>query len=226
MISRKYIAESEILGRNFHLDLFKTKARPSFLVIMFGGSGISEQEYRRRLQTSAHVFGPKLLELEQEFSFAFTYVTAPYDIPFNDFSRQEDEAARWKKHVSSDILPLWPDLPHYFIGYSGGFALAVQGLQGDRLCFGGSALGGDCISDGLEENCSRLEPIALYYNKEDRVYSSNRQAISELEEAGLARCFRKLPGGHDLDDYINNDSFSGLVRRAAHLQRSAGQSRQ
>ena len=185
---------------------------------MFGGSGVDEKKYRRRSQDVTDVFDTQLAELEREFPFVFTYITAPYDIPFNNFIDHESEAEQWKAHILSDILPMHPDLPYYFIGYSGGFTLAVHSLHNHERCFGGGALGGDKIATALEEGSGWLEPLALYYNIEDRVFNSNQKSITELEEAGIVRCYRKLSGGHELLSYIINDSFGGLIRRAAKLR--------
>ena len=217
MKTKKVTAGSKILGRDFHIDLFEPEKRPTFMVIMFGGSGVDEEKYKRRSQNVIDVFDPQLAELEREFPFVFMYITAPYDVPFKDFIHQEGEAERWKAHVLSDILPLLPDLPFYFVGYSGGFTLAVHSLHNHERCFGGGALGGDQIPVTLKEGSGWLEALALYYNTEDRVYFPNQKSITELEEAGIVRSFRRLSGGHELSSYLQNNSFSGLIRRAAKL---------
>ncbi len=59
------------------------------------------------------------------------------------------------------------------------------------------------------------DPVAFYYNQSDPVYGANRQALGQLEQDELGWCVRKLPGSHRLQDYIANESFGGLLRRAA-----------
>jgi len=214
MKGRKLVAWSRILNREFHVDVFEPRKQPSLMIVMFGGSGIGTEKYEERKRVLVPVFDEALTELEREMSFQFVFITAPYDIRFRDFGEFEDDSRIWKEHVNSEIMPKLPDLPYYFIGYSGGFVLALNSLHMDEDCLGGGALGGDGISSDIEEGPSWREPLAFYYNLSDKVFSANREAIHDLEEAGIARCFRKLPGGHDLRDYMKNQSFGGLIRRA------------
>ena len=78
-------------------------------------------------------------------------------------------------------------------------------------------MGGDQFPKDLEKGVSWKEPLALYYNLSDKVYQANASVISELEEKGVVRCYRKLSGTHDLHDYLRNESFNGLIRRAGRL---------
>jgi hypothetical protein len=115
-------------------------------------------------------------------------------------------------------MVLLPDLPFYFIGYSGGIALATCGIHLSKRCFGGGALGGDQFPKDLGKGVSWKEPLALYYNLSDKVYQANAPTvISELQEKEVVRCYRKLSGTHDLHDYLRNESFNGLIRRAGRL---------
>ena len=210
---------SDILGREFHFDFFEPSVKPSFMVIMLGGSGISEEEYAKRSQSVIPVFDKEFTQLSPDFSFIFVYVTAPYDVRINDLNNDEDEAERWERHVSRELLRHLPNLPFYFIGYSGGLVLALHCLANHSRCFGGGALGGDLIPRDLAENFTCDESLALYYNLQDRVFELNREAIEILMDEEIIQFYRKLPGGHNLLDYIQNGSFGGLVRRANRLLR-------
>lgn len=221
--SKKIMAWSAFLGRDFHADLFKVGAGPAELLIMlFGGSGMTADEYRQRGKSIIPVFSPALHQLAADHSLVFVYVSAPYDVPFRFFSEDEDACRKWLAHAEDELIPacskgLPPDMPLYFIGYSGGMALAVNGLHLLDRCKGVGGLGADGIPDDLEAGPSWLEPLRLYYNTGDRVFRANAELIRLLDEEMLVRCFRRLSGGHDLTDYVKNESFSGLIRSILRL---------
>ena len=216
--STKIQAHSAVLGREFHADLFNLGDEPAeLLVLLFGGSGMSAGKYQRRGETIVPVFDAALHQLAAHHTLAFAYVTAPYDVPFRSFPEVPGAVDRWQAHAEEELLPacgrgLAPDAPLYVIGYSGGMALATNGLHLLARCRGVGGLGADGIPGDLEQNPSWLESLRLYYNRDDRVFRANEVNIRRLEQEELARCYRRLPGGHDLTDYLSNESFSGLIR--------------
>ncbi len=218
MKSKKQIGWSSILNREFHMDVFDIE-RPEFMVLMFGGAGVSIGEYQKRSLGVVPVFNNALSDLEGECSFVFVYITAPYDIRIDDLEDNHEEAERWERHVKEEILVNLPNLPFYGFGYSGGIALAWHGLHNEMNCFGCGALGGDKIPFNIEQNPQWKEPLTIYYNVNDLVYGANKKIICKLEEDELVKCYRKLLGTHDLADYLRNESFAGLVRRANRLYR-------
>ena len=218
MRGQKATGWSPVLGREFHVDIFEPE-KPQFMVLMFGGSGVSADEYRNRSVEVVSVFNHSLSTWEQESPFVFVYITSPYDIRIDDLEDNQEEADRWERHVKEELLVSLPNLPFYGIGYSGGIALVLHGLLDEMNCFGCGAIGGDKIPRNLELNPQWKEPVTLYYNVNDRVYGANKKIIGELEEDELVRCYRKLPGTHKLADYLRNESFFGLIRRANRLCR-------
>jgi pimeloyl-ACP methyl ester carboxylesterase len=216
-IGRKVDAESAILNRRFHVDVFRLGAEPAFAVMLFGGSGVDRAQYEARAATVNPTFDGALREVAREVSFVLAYVTAPYDVPYNRFADDPEAAARWMRHVDEELLPIVPELPLYLVGYSGGAALAMNGAHESPRCFGVAGLGADAVPATLSRGPGWRECAALYYNRDDRVFSKNRAAIAELEAAEIVRCHRTLPGGHTVDDYVKNGSLAGLVRRARRL---------
>jgi len=224
-VSLKIVAESQVLKRRYHADVFVVGEAPVVMVVSFGGSGISREVYEARKAAVVGVFDRAFLGLVKEHSFGFAYVTAPYDVRFNSFGTDEEAASTWVRHVNEELLPAIQEaprhdleaLPLYLIGYSGGAALALHGVHHNERCIGAGGLGADGLPLDLDEGPSWREPLRLYYNTDDRVYGPNRETVQDLEEAGVANLFRKLPGGHGLEDYVRNESFGGLIRRACML---------
>ncbi len=119
------------------------------------------------------------------------------------------------------MLPLLPELPLFLIGYSGGFALAACGPHRHDRCIGLGGLGADAVPAGLEEGPAWRAPVKLNYNTQDRVFAANRQAVDELVEEGLARCWRSTPGGHPMADYLSNGCWRGMILHADRLRTMA-----
>ena len=222
MRAAKLTGTSASMGRAFHADAFLLGAAPTFLALMFGGSGVSEEKYRERATTIVPIFDGALSRLERAVSFAFVFVTAPYDVPFSRFDAEPDEAASWNRHVYEELLPLvdgWlgprAPLPRYLIGYSGGAAIALSGHHLDSGCYGAGMIGADGLVETFERGAYWPEPLTLYYNLDDGVFEAMRTTVARLVRRQCAECFRRLPGGHELADYVSNESFGGLIRRAA-----------
>ena len=218
----KLVGRSGLLGREFHADALLAGEAPRFLALMFGGSGVDEAAYGARFTTLVPVFDAALARLERETSFGFVYVTAPWDVAFAHFDDEPEESERWNRHVREELLPLvdaWlganGPLPRYLIGYSGGAALALSGHQLDAACYGAGMLGADGLPERFVRNPGWPEPLTLYYNLGDGVFDTARPSVEALAAAGAAEHFRRLPGGHGIADYVANESFGGLIRRAA-----------
>ena len=57
MKSHKRRVESAILRRTPHADVFEVGDRPRFLFVLFGGSGVNEEEYEVRGKSVIPTFG-------------------------------------------------------------------------------------------------------------------------------------------------------------------------
>ncbi len=220
--ARKVRGTSRVLERDFHVDLFLSE-RPekSVLFILFGGSGITRAEYRRRGEQVHPLLTSPLADLERELSVDLAFMTAPYDVPFADLESKANEASteRWIEHVRTEVLPLLPDEPFYLASHSGSLLLAHAALGEDTRCVGSGGLGADGLVTEFESPGHWGEVLTLYYNQGDRVWARNSSAIEELEAEGQVQCFRRLFGEHALADYVRNESLGGLVRRALRLAR-------
>jgi len=218
----KIIADSIILSRQFHCDGFIVGKKPQFLSIFLGGSGMDQAEYESRLNSMPKLFDDSFISLESEgLSFSFVFITAPFDIPFGKFSEFPDEKFRWNKHLKTELLSiiekkleLHNNLPIYFMAYSGGTTLILSGIQLINRCFGTGVLGGDGINTQMVSGSNWKEPITLYYNRQDPIFPYNKATIKKLYQDEDLIYYCNLHGSHSLKDYIKNESFSGLIRRA------------
>jgi hypothetical protein len=168
MKSAKQIIRSDLLGRMAHADAFEIGASPAYLFVLFGGSGVDEEEYERRSQSVIPIFGPLLDWLEQCVpSLVLVYVSAPYDVPFNRFASEPSAVQTWNEHVATELLEPWAKLPYFVSGFSGGAALALNGLQADSRCFGGAVLGADGIPRQFVCPKHWAEKLRLYITPQD-----------------------------------------------------------
>jgi hypothetical protein len=60
MKSYKRVIHSVLLNRKGHADVFEVGTAPNFLFLLFGGSGVDEEEYQRRSQAVSPTLGPVL----------------------------------------------------------------------------------------------------------------------------------------------------------------------
>lgn len=215
MNPRKERGRSAVLGRAFHVDVFEGD-RPAFAVVMIGGSGVTPDDYERRAACVDPRFSGALARLEREVRFTFVFVCGPADGLFGRDAADPAAQAPWIEHLATDIVPLVGGLPVYLAAHSGGAALALGGAHELEAVFGAGALGADALPRDLEIPGAWADPcVTLVYNRGDAVFSRNAEVVRRLEQDDVVRCLRKLEGGHALVDYLANESFGGLVRRAA-----------
>ena len=211
--SSKVRQYSPSLQREFHADLFIIGDAPTFSVVLFGGSGVSQAKYLSRSMTVVPIFDAALSELRKEFGFVFMYVTAPFDIRFARFDEHPEDRRRWVEHCTTDLLPLLPPSPLFFIGFSGGIELGLTGFANNPRCQGAGGLGADADWDRYQRPAHWSESLRLYYNRSDRVYSKHRSTLAAVENDSV-ELFASQPGGHELIDYVRNGSFAGMIRWA------------
>ena len=215
MNGRKWIRDSKILGRRFHLDVFESTAKPKGIVLWFGGSGTSKDIYTEREKTVVPIFEKSWSRLGQDLPIIFVFITAPYDIKFADPSNFNIDKDRWNQHVEKEILDNWPNLPVYLIGNSAGCVLAFNGIHTINSVVGAGGIGGDQIPADLDvpliKNGEPKWTLDLFYNINDPVYEYNLLVIDRLLIKGLAKPISRYDGSHDTSDYINNKSFDKLI---------------
>lgn len=218
MKAYKRCITSNLLGRAAHADVFELSASPSFLFVLFGGSGIDDEEYERRSQTMIPVFD-RVLHGLPDTRAVVTHVTAPYDVPFNRFAEHPSAAETWKAHVLEELLSPWSALPYFVCGFSGGSALALNGLHAAPRCFGGAALGADAVPPDFASPDHWPAKLHIYSAPNDRVsnHPANRKVIETLEERGQIDVFHLRAGGHRLADYATEECLGELLRLASSL---------
>lgn len=217
MRSSKRRIHSALLNRMAHADVFEIGTAPRFLFVLFGGSGVDEEEYERRSHTVIPIFVPVLERLAKcAVNAVMAYVSAPYDVPFNRFATDPAAADTWNAHVSTELLEPWSNLPYFVSGFSGGTALALNGLEKHPRCFGAAALGADAIPPDFVCPDHWVGKLRLYAAPHDRVcnHPANRRVADALESRGQAEQFELPSGGHRLADYSTPDCLGELIRFA------------
>lgn len=217
MNSYKRMVESLLLHRMAHADVFEIGTKSEFLFVLFGGSGVDEEEYRTRSATLIPVFDKLLALLRREkLSFALIHSTAPYDITFNRFANDSESAAIWNQHVLTELLAPWTKLPYFIAGFSGGVTLALHGLQAEPRCFGAAAFGGDAIPSGFTCPTHWKYKLRSYIAPLDAVAGgpANRQIEESLINRGQLEEIRLRSGGHRLSDYARQDGLGDAIRFA------------
>lgn len=207
---------SSLLGRAAHADVFELDSSPSFLFALFGGSGIDDEEYERRSKTVIPVFDEVLQGLTG-MNAVMVHVTAPFDVPFNRFAENPSTAGLWKAHVLDELLSPWSGLPYFVCGFSGGAALALNGLQKEPRCFGGAALGADAIPPDFVCPDHWEGKLRVYSAPNDQVcnHPANRRVIESLEGRGELEEYHLRSGGHRLADYATAECLGELLRLAS-----------
>lgn len=220
MKSHKRFIASARLKRKAHADVFEIGLSQRFLFVLFGGSGVDEDEYELRSKSVIPLFDPVLEGLERGGTeVLFVHVTAPYDVPFNRFRDEPSAAEVWNAHVLSELLEPWSDLPFFVSGFSGGAALALNGLQQNSRCFGGAAFGADAIPPDFKCPDHWVGKLRLYSAPNDRVCNdpANRRIVETLESRGEAEVFQLRSGGHRLVDYAATSCLGELIQFASQL---------
>lgn len=215
--SYKRCIDSALLNRMAHADLFEIGSAPRFLFVLFGGSGVDEEEYHQRSRTVIPIFRPVLQRLaEARANLVMVYVSAPYDVPFNRFSTEPSSAQVWNAHVRMELLEPWARLPYFVSGFSGGAALAFNGLEKDPRCFGGAAFGADALPPVFVCPTHWRAKLRLYAAPHDPVcnHPVNRQVAEALLSRGQAERFELSSGGHRLVDYATGECLPEVIRLA------------
>ena len=217
MHSEKSKSYSETLGREFHIDLFRSSIEEKGIILWLGGSGVDKDKYWSRGNSVNTIFDQTWGQMGQDPPIIFVYVTAPYDIRFSEFLNYPEDLEKWNRHVEKDILGKLPKLPIYIIGNSGGAALALNGLHKLPDIKGVGCVGGDQIPEKLDiplkEDGEPKWYLKLYYNWDDPVYNQNLMAINKLETKRLIE-INRYEDIHCTEDYILNRSVEGLIRAA------------
>jgi hypothetical protein len=216
------VIHSTLMGRIAHADVFKIGTAADLLFGLFGGSGINQQEYDRRGRSVIPIFEPLLDWLDKRpLNLVLVHITAPHDVPFTRFDSEPAAAATWNAHVATELLEPWSGLPWFVCGFSGGVALALNGVHRDSCCFGGAALGADAIPTDFVCPEHWTKPLQLYVAPQDRVCTrpDNRRIVEALVGRGQAEVVRLPSGGHSLADYCSTEGLGELICHSRRVAR-------
>ena len=209
----KRCIQSHILGRMAHADVFELSTMSAGLVVFFGGSGVDDEEYIKRSKTLVPVFD-SVFDRNGESPITFVYISAPYDVPYNRFAREPKALADWNAHVLIELLNPWSELPFYVCSFSGGAALALNGVHQDPRCLGGADFGADAIPASFERPDHWKQPLQLYCGPHDAVcnHPANQELYTKLEVQEQASLVRLGQGGHRLVDYATPECLGEFLR--------------
>jgi len=196
-----------------HADVFKLGASSERLVVFFGGSGVDVEEYIERSKTLIPVFD-SVLDRLGECPITLVHVSAPYDVPYNRFASEPESLVNWNAHVLNELLEPWNELPFHLCSFSGGAALALNGVHQHPLCRGAAAFGADAIPARFECPDHWEQPLQLYCGPQDAV--CNHPANQDLQEGLVMREQASLVplrrGGHRLADYATEECLGEFLR--------------
>ena len=173
---------------------------------------MDEDEYFKRSQTLVPSFTnvlPRLANLDM----ALVHVTSPFDIPIPKLESDISERRKWTGHVLNELLSHWQNLPFSVCGFSGGAALALNGIHESPMCIGGAILGPDAIPDCFNVPNHWSECLQIFCSRTDQVCNapSNKGLIQKLVHDEKAEAFFDLAGGHSLSNYADQ-CFADLFR--------------
>ncbi len=191
--TKHVVPDSEFLRRPAHFDVIDCAPSPTWMLVLFGGSGITRQVYESRATSMIDVFDDALANCALPVRFVF--ITAPFDLPFATMVEGDEPAERWVEHVDLEILGALDELPTLVAGFSGGARLAFTGVQHLSTVFAGGGLAADGLAADMDVRGLQAPPLFLYHSK-DPVLERNRrvgQSLGRLVESGL--------GGHSADTY-------------------------
>ena len=182
------------------------------------GRGVDEEEYVLRSETTPPIFG-SLLEEQPDRRFLFAYISAPYDVSFRRFTEDPRLAASWNRHILEELFDEWSTLPFFVCGFSGGNALAFNGIHSDKRCFGGACLGADALPQNLSLPEQWLGPLKIYsaFNDDVANNAANRLTADILVEAGVAEHYLLRSGRHRLQDYATKECLGRLFASASEM---------
>lgn len=215
MRSSKSVWSSPLLGRTAHADVFELAPSPRVVVLLFGGS-CDEDEYVRRAATVIPVFDTLLSDpANTTCPVVFVHVTAPFDVPFARFDREPVTRRLWAEHVTTEVLAPWPELPFITCGYSGGAALALNGVHADSRCVGGAGIAATLLPRDFVQPRHWPDPLQLYVGDGDPVCHQPEAsaAVERLSRTGQAECVRVPASTHRLSEYATPACLGDILRR-------------
>lgn len=153
------------------------------------------------------------------------HVCWPYDVNIRQVVADRAIAEAWNVHVLEELLAPWSRLPYFAAGFSGGVALALNGLHSHPRGFGAGGLGADVLSAAFQCPAHWPGRLLLHYSQDDPVYSgANIEIAGGLERGGQADLmdgFQRLESArpHSLENYAaRRGPLEHMIRQARALR--------
>ena len=202
----KVVFASKILGREVHLDVFEF-GKPETTFLLFGGSGIDEEEYRQRRESVIPLFGG--VGDSDLANIRVVHATAPFDVPFARFDEFPSEISKWNQHVIEDIFERWSDGTFVLSSFSGTVSLVLNGLEREKNCVGAAVLAPDGLKPAFCSPEHWPDSLVVFTSPHDRVCShqENRIVIETLVESEEAIEVEVAARSHSLLEYIKQKPF-------------------
>ena len=202
----KVVFESQRLGREVHLDVFEF-GKPETTLLLFGGSGIDDEEYQLRKESIIPLFDS--VEVHDLKNIRVVHATAPFDIPFARFDEFPNEISKWNRHVIGEIFERWKDGSYLVSSFSGSVSLILNGIERERRCLGAAVLAPDGLKPDFSSPKHWRDSLVVFTSPNDRVCShpENRMAIQTLVESGEAQEVEVAARSHTLFEYVRQTPF-------------------
>ena len=196
----KVVFESQFLGREVHMDVFDF-GKPETTLLLFGGSGIDDEEYQLRKESVIPLFDN--VEGHDLENIRVIHATAPFDIPFARFGEFPNEISRWNRHVIEDIFERWTGA-FVVSSFSGTVSLVLNGIEREKNCVGAAVIAPDGLSPNFCSPEHWRDSLVVFTSPHDRVCShqENRMVIEKLVESGEAVEVEVAAKSHTLFEYI------------------------
>ena len=203
---RKVVFESKVLGREVHLDVFEF-GKPTFNLLLFGGTGIDEEEYQLRKESIIPLFNH--LEDDKVEDVRIVYSTAPFDVPFARFGEFPNEISRWNRHVIEDVFERWKGDSFLVSSFSGSVSLVLNGIEKEKNCVGAAVLAPDGLRPDFSSPKHWQNRLIVFSSPSDRICSDpeNRMIIETLVQSGEASEVEVAARSHTLFEYIKQTPF-------------------
>lgn len=187
---------------------------PRFVLLLFGGSGVDEEEYWVRSRSVPPFLDTAFSVLDVPTSLVVVHVTPPFDLPYARFGRDHGIATIWRTHVE-EILSPWKALPFYVASFSGGVKLALHGVHQDARCQGAAAIAADGIPASFARPRHWRDALQWYCGENDPVGSSpqNVAKAMDLARRDAVEMHWLTSRRHELRSYLTDDCIGEIVKR-------------
>ena len=194
------------------MDVFEFGEEIATTVLLFGGTGIDEEEYQERKASVIPLFNS-----EEDYNLGhvrIVYATSPFDIPFVRFGEFPSELVKWNRHLLEDIFERWKDSRFWVSSFSGSASLVLSGIERDKNCIGAAVLAPDELKPSFCSPKHWRDRLVVFTSPYDRVCShpENQLVVETLVKSQEAREVEVSTKSHSLFDYMQQAPILNWLR--------------